>query len=97
MQASYTLLMLLYKFHACCTTANTTTTRPSSFSTSTCYHLLSHPRPGPEEQDVERLVEELRHGLESLLGAMMQDGGVFLHVGDMAREIEGALRVAFCE
>lgn len=85
MQGCYTLLMLLYKVRSCCT----------SNHLSACHHLLGHPGPGSEIQNAERLVEELRHGLESIFLLIKKDG-VFQHVGAMARDLEGALRAAFC-
>ncbi|KAB8074172.1 hypothetical protein BDV29DRAFT_201453 [Aspergillus leporis] len=59
-----------------------------------CYHLLSHPDPGSEVQDTERLVEELRHALESLIASMKADI-VFEGVAGMAREIEAVYSTAF--
>ncbi|KAE8371577.1 hypothetical protein BDV26DRAFT_298658 [Aspergillus bertholletiae] len=78
MQSFYALTMLLRRVRAAL----------SSGDLRACYHLLSQPEPGSEVQDAERLVEELRHALESLSVSMRADvafGGV---VG-MVRDIEG--------
>jgi hypothetical protein len=45
-------------------------------------------------QDTERLVEELRHALESLIASMKADI-VFEGVAGMAREIEAVYSTAF--
>ncbi|KAE8419381.1 hypothetical protein BDV36DRAFT_136558 [Aspergillus pseudocaelatus] len=78
MQSFYALTMLLRRVR----------TSLSSGDLQACYHLLSQPEPGSEVQDAERLVEELRHGLESLSASMRADVA-FEGVVGMAREIEG--------
>ncbi|KAJ5122319.1 hypothetical protein N7448_003451 [Penicillium atrosanguineum] len=84
MQSCYTLLMLLHKVRACLATDRL----------ATCYHLLNKPEPATETSDVERLTEELRHGVESLGGSMKADI-IFEGVGSMGREIEHAYLAAF--
>ena len=83
-QGCYVLLMLLYKIRA----------SRASDHLSTSYHLLSHPGPGTEAQDFERLVEEIRNAVDSLKGSLQQNA-VFEGVGRMGREIDGACCAAF--
>ncbi|KAE8341250.1 hypothetical protein BDV24DRAFT_174893 [Aspergillus arachidicola] len=78
MQSFYALTLLLRRVR----------TSLSSGDLQACYHLLSQPEPGSEVQDAERLVEELRHGLESLSASMRADVA-FEGVAGMVREIEG--------
>ncbi|KNG86881.1 Zn(II)2Cys6 transcription factor [Aspergillus nomiae NRRL 13137] len=78
MQSFYALTMLLRRVR----------TSLSSGDLQACYHLLSQPEPGSEVQDAERLVEELRHGLESLSASMRADIA-FEGVVGMVREVEG--------
>jgi hypothetical protein len=61
---------------------------------ATCYHLLNKPNPESEVADVERLTEELRHGVEILMRSM-KSAVIFEGVGGMGREIEGAYLAAF--
>lgn len=84
MQSCYALLMVLYKVRA----------SRASDRLSTCYHLLNHPIPGTEVQASERLVEEIRHAVESLRMSLFQNAA-FEGVDGMRSEIEGALRAAF--
>lgn len=84
MQSCYALLMVLYKVRA----------SKVSDRLSTCYHLLNHPIPGTEVQDSERLVEEIRHAVESLRTFLLQNAA-FEGVDGMRSEIEGALHAAF--
>ncbi|OJJ38388.1 hypothetical protein ASPWEDRAFT_179945 [Aspergillus wentii DTO 134E9] len=62
----------------------------------TCYHLLSQPEPGTEVQDAERLMDELRNGVESLV-TCMKPIVIFEGMSDMVREIENAWHAAFSE
>ncbi|KAB8271903.1 hypothetical protein BDV30DRAFT_227796 [Aspergillus minisclerotigenes] len=78
MQSFYALTMLLRRVR----------TSLSSGDLQACYHLLSQPEPGSEVQDAERLVEELRNGLESLSASMRADVA-FEGVVGMVQEIEG--------
>jgi hypothetical protein len=84
MQSCYTLLMLLNKVRSCSQSGNL----------SSCYHLLSNPEPDSEAQDAERLIEEMRHGMESIRLGLKRDV-VFEGVGAMSREVEGSLSAAF--
>ncbi|KAJ6110931.1 hypothetical protein N7486_003166 [Penicillium sp. IBT 16267x] len=83
-QGCYVLLMILYKIRA----------SRASDHLSSCYHLLSHPGPGTEAQAFDRLVEEIRHAVDSLK-ASLQHNAMFEGVGRMGREIEGAFCAAF--
>jgi hypothetical protein len=84
MQGCYALLMLLHRLRACMATDRL----------ATCYHLLNKPNPESEVADVERLTEELRHGVEILMRSM-KSAVIFEGVGGMGREIEGAYLAAF--
>lgn len=84
MQGCYALLMLLHRLRACMATDRL----------ATCYHLLNRPSPASEISDVERLTEELRHGVEILVQSM-KSAVIFEGVGGMGREIEGAYFAAF--
>ncbi|OQD81494.1 hypothetical protein PENANT_c027G08591 [Penicillium antarcticum] len=84
MQGCYALLMLLHRLRACMATDRL----------ATCYHLLNKPGPASEISDVERLTEELRHGVEILVRSM-KSAVIFEGVGGMGREIEGAYMAAF--
>ncbi|KAJ5152365.1 hypothetical protein N7492_010660 [Penicillium capsulatum] len=86
MQSSYSLLMLLYKIRACLETEQL----------GTCYHLLNKPEPATETADAERLVEELRHGVECLSIALRSDV-IFEGVGGMGSEVERAYLAAFSD
>lgn len=84
MQSCYALLMVLYKVRA----------SKASDRLSSCYHLLNNPMPGTEVQDSERLLEEIRHAVESLRTSFLQNAA-FEGVDGMRSEIEGALHAAF--
>ncbi|CAG7928703.1 unnamed protein product [Penicillium olsonii] len=84
MQSSYALLMLLHRLRASLATERLVQ----------CYHLLHGPNPESEIADTERLMEELRHGVETLCKSLKSDV-IFEGVGDMGREIEGAYLAAF--
>lgn len=84
MQSCYALLMILYKVRA----------SSASDRLSTCYYLLNQPTPGTEVQDSERLVEEIRHAVESLRVTLFQSS-TFEGVDGMRADIEGALHAAF--
>ncbi|CAG8909219.1 unnamed protein product [Penicillium egyptiacum] len=84
MQSCYGLLMLLHRLRASLSTGQL----------SNCYHLLSNPTPASEIADVERLSEELRHGVE-ILGRSLKSDVIFEGVGGMGQEIEGAYLAAF--
>jgi hypothetical protein len=84
MQSCYSLLMILHKIRACLATDRL----------AACYHLLNKPEPATEISDAERLIEELRHGVECL-GMSMKSDIIFEGVGGMGREIEHAYLAAF--
>ena len=86
MQGCYTLLMLLHRVRACLETGRL----------SSCYHLLNKPEPATEISDAERLVEELRHGVEFIAKSLKSDV-IFEGVGGMGREIESAYLAAFAD
>lgn len=86
MQSSYSLLMLLHKVRACLETDRL----------ATCYHLLNKPDPATEIADAERLIEELRYGVE-FLGVSLKSDVIFEGVGGMGREIESAYLAAFTD
>lgn len=86
MQSCYSLLMILHKIRACLATDRL----------AACYHLLNKPEPATEISDAERLIEELRHGVE-FLGMSMKSDIIFEGVGGMGREIEHAYLAAFPE
>lgn len=86
MQSCYSLLMILHKIRACLATDRL----------ATCYHLLNKPEPASEVSDAERLIEELRHGVE-LLGISLKFDVIFEGVGGMGREIEHSYLAAFPE
>lgn len=86
MQSSYALLMLVRKLR-------------SSLATDrlgACYHLLNKPEPATEASDTERLIEELRHGVE-LLSVSLEPDVVFEGVGRMGHEIKSAYVAAFSD
>lgn len=84
MQAGYTLFMLLHRVRAAMV----------SDRLSCCYPLLTYPDPATEIQDAERLMEELRHGAESLNTAMKKNAP-FEGVRQMAREMDAAYNSTF--
>jgi hypothetical protein len=86
MQSCYSLLMILHKIRACLATDRL----------ATCYHLLNKPEPTTEISDAERLIEELRHGVE-FLGMSLKADIIFEGVGGMGHEIEHAYLAAFPE
>ena len=86
MQSCYVLMMILRKIRTSLSVGNL----------STCYFLLVHPEPGTERQDAERLIEELRHGVESVC-CFMSSNAVFESVADMAREVETIYTAHFHE
>lgn len=86
MQSCYSMLMILHKIRACLATDRL----------ATCYHLLSKPEPASEVSDAERLIEELRHGVESL-GICLKSDIIFEGVGGMGHEIEHSYLAAFPE
>ena len=63
---------------------------------ATCYHLLNKPDPATEIADAERLIEELRYGVE-FLGVSLKSDVIFEGVGGMGREIESAYLAAFTD
>ena len=65
-----------------------------SGSLATCYHLLNRPEPVTEIADAERLIEELRHGVESL-GTVLKQDHIFEGIAGVGREIESAYICAF--
>ncbi|KAJ5713318.1 uncharacterized protein N7483_010499 [Penicillium malachiteum] len=84
MQGSYVMLMICHKVRSCL----------ESGHLDTCYHLLNKPDPGTEISDAERLIEELRHGVESL-GTILKQDNIFEGVAGVGREIESAYFTAF--
>lgn len=61
-----------------------------------CHHLLNKPEPATEIADAERLIEELRHGVECL-GVSLKSDAIFEGVGGMGYEAESAYLAAFPE
>ncbi|PLB43864.1 hypothetical protein P170DRAFT_430873 [Aspergillus steynii IBT 23096] len=84
MQAGYTLYMLLHRVRAAIV----------SDRLSYCYPLLNYPDPATEIQDSERLLEELRHGADSLNTALKRNA-LFEGVRQMAREMDAAYNSTF--
>ncbi|KAJ5782984.1 hypothetical protein N7457_004758 [Penicillium paradoxum] len=84
MQSCYALLMILHQLRASLATDQL----------ADCYHLLNKPDPASEIADVERLREELQHGVR-VLGRSLKSDVIFEGVGGMGREIEGAYLAAF--
>ncbi|KAJ5087530.1 hypothetical protein N7456_011146 [Penicillium angulare] len=76
MQSAYVLLMSHYRIRAAL----------ESDSLSFYHYLLNNPEPESEVQDAERLIRELKQGLESIIGAMRLSG-MFEGVGGMGQEI----------
>lgn len=62
-------------------------TRSYSGDYKSLYFLLNNPRMETEKQDVERLSEELRNGVEALLSSLRRNS-IFEAVGNMVREVE---------
>lgn len=58
------------------------------------YYLLHHPEPGSEIQDAERLLRELRRGIESILGSMKL-AATFEGVAGIGHEIHAAYQSVF--
>lgn len=65
----------------------TVQTRSYSGDYRSLYFLLNNPRVETEKQDVERLGEELRNGVEALLSSLRRNS-IFEAVGHMVREVE---------
>lgn len=84
MQSSYVLFMSHYRLRAALL----------SDQVSNHYYLLHHPEPGSEIQDAERLLRELRRGIESILGSMKLTV-TFEGVAGMGHEIHAAYQSAF--
>lgn len=84
MQGSYTLLMLFHRVRSCL----------ESGRLASCHHLLGRPEPATEISDAERLIEELRHGVESL-GLPVKQDNIFEGVAGVGQEIESAYLAAF--
>ena len=61
---------------------------------STCHFLLNRPENETEHQDAERLTDEMRFGVESMLFSLKSDL-VFEGVGKMSREVEAAYQSTF--
>ncbi|PYI12598.1 hypothetical protein BO78DRAFT_465738 [Aspergillus sclerotiicarbonarius CBS 121057] len=84
MQGSYVLLMTYYRLRAALL----------SDQVSIYHHLLHQPEPESEMQDAERLLRELRQGIESILGSVRLTT-IFEGVGGMNHEIQAAYQAAF--
>ncbi|PWY83155.1 hypothetical protein BO94DRAFT_625532 [Aspergillus sclerotioniger CBS 115572] len=84
MQGSYVLLMTHYRLRAALL----------SDQVSIYHHLLHQPEPASEIQDAERLLRELRQGIESILGSVRLTT-MFEGVGGMSHEIQAAYQAAF--
>jgi hypothetical protein len=80
MQSFYVLATLLGRVHAAL----------CSGTMESYAYLLPRTSVVTAEQDAERLVEELKSGIEAL-GDSIRADTVFDGVGSMAREVEGAL------
>jgi hypothetical protein len=61
---------------------------------ASCYHLLDRPESATEVSDAERLIEELRHAVESL-GIPLKQDKIFEGVAGVGQEIESAYLAAF--
>lgn len=86
MQGSYVLLMIHYQLDAALL----------SNQVSSYRHLLHRPEPTSEVQDAERLLRELRQGVESILGSMTS-ANMFEGVSGMRQEIQAVYHAAFLE
>lgn len=84
MQGSYILLMTHYRLRAALL----------SDQVSIYHHLLHQPDPASEIPDAERLLRELRQGIESILGSVRLTT-MFEGVGGMSHEIQAAYQAAF--
>ncbi|KAJ5546283.1 hypothetical protein N7494_003868 [Penicillium frequentans] len=84
MQGSYTLLMLSHRVRSCL----------ESGRLASCYHLLGRPEPATEISDAERLIEELKHAVESL-GLPVKQDNIFEGIAGVGHEIESAYLAAF--
>ncbi|OJZ88121.1 hypothetical protein ASPFODRAFT_205282 [Aspergillus luchuensis CBS 106.47] len=84
MQSSYVLLMTYYRLRAALI----------SDQVSTYRHLLHQPESDTEIQDTERLLRELRQGVESILGSM-ESANMFEGVSGIGQEIQAAYHAAF--
>lgn len=83
MQSAYALLMCHYRLKAAQLSGNS----------SSCHYLLNSPEPDSEFLDIERSMHEIRHGLESLLGAM-EGALMFQSVRSMIQEVQIACHSA---
>ncbi|KAE8149496.1 hypothetical protein BDV25DRAFT_125848 [Aspergillus avenaceus] len=84
MQASYCLFMLLHRIRAALV----------SNRVSICHYLLAQPDPATEVQDVNRLMEELRHAIEYLKRSMEMDK-VFEGFAAMGRGLNAVYLAVF--
>ncbi|KAH8426745.1 fungal specific transcription factor domain-containing protein [Aspergillus melleus] len=80
MQASYVLLITHYRLQV---------SLRSKDQGSTYSHLLHHPEPGFEVQDTERLLRELRQGIDSVL-RVVRLATMFEGIRGMGEEIQAA-------
>ncbi|KAJ5634761.1 hypothetical protein N7528_002603 [Penicillium herquei] len=83
MQSAYVLLTSYYRIRAAL----------ESGHLSLYHYLLNCPEPDSENQDAERLIRELRQGMESIIGALKL-AQMFEGVGGMSQEILIAYQAA---
>ncbi|KAJ6013762.1 hypothetical protein N7540_008353 [Penicillium herquei] len=83
MQSAYVLLTSYYRIRAAL----------ESGHLSLYHYLLNCPEPDSETQDAERLIRELRQGMESIIGALKL-AQMFEGVGGMSQEIFLAYQAA---
>ncbi|KAJ5724632.1 hypothetical protein N7493_006360, partial [Penicillium malachiteum] len=83
MQSAYVLLTSYYRIRAAL----------ESGHLSLYYYLLNCPEPDSETQDAERLIRELRQGMEPIIGALKL-AQMFEGVGGMSQEILIAYQAA---
>jgi hypothetical protein len=83
MQSSYVLLMCHYRLRAALVSGNI----------ASCHYLLNNPAADSEVQEVERLMREIRQGLESIIDAL-RGAKMFEGVGGMSKEIHIACQSA---
>jgi hypothetical protein len=60
---------------------------------ASCHYLLNNPAADSEVQEVERLMREIRQGLESIIDAL-RGAKMFEGVGGMSKEIHIACQSA---
>lgn len=84
-QSCYVMLMIIYKVKTAILAGEL-----QQFS-----YLFSHPESGTQIQDAERLIEELRNGLEVMIGVFKACHVAFEAITGLADEVQGAFEIAF--